>query len=70
MKRQPICVDISEAAELTGVHENTIRRAIKATDSRTFPPPLAARKAGGGPNARLLFLVDDLTAWVKSFPAA
>ena len=65
-----VAVDLAKAAAMTGVSQNTIRRAVKATDPNSFPPPLRARKVGNGPSAKLLFTTGDLAAWVESFPDA
>ena len=65
-----LAVGIADAAAMTGVSQNTIRRAVKATDPNSFPPPLRARKVGNGPSAKLIFTTGDLAAWVESFPDA
>ena len=65
-----VAVDLAKAAAMTGVSQNTIRRAVKATDPNSFPPPLRARKVGNGPSAKLIFTTGDLAAWVESFPDA
>lgn len=66
----PLAVGIADAAAMTGVSQNTIRRAVKATDPAAFPPPLRARKVGSGPSAKHLIRVVDLEAWVDAFPDA
>lgn len=62
MTRPKIAVNMRQAAEMTGVSEDTIRRAIHATD----PPYLKAKKIG----SRVSIAVKDLEAWHDSLPDA
>lgn len=56
---------IKELAEVTPYSEDTIRRAIKATDPRVFPPPLEAGKDTKG----YLILATDAQTWLERIKA-
>lgn len=58
---------VKEAAALTPFSEDTLARAIKATDPRAFPPPLRAKRDSRG---RLIILDRDLDTWLESLPDA
>lgn len=66
MTSQParLAYGVFEAAEATGLPVSTIRRALRATDPKAFPPPLAGKRAGN----KLLVEVDELRRWVQSLP--
>jgi hypothetical protein len=61
---------IPEAAAETSVSEAIIRRALKATDPKAFPPPLRAKRLGNGSSAKQLIAGDELARWFASFPDA
>ena len=61
---------IDQAATAVGVSRQTIQRAIQATDPRSFPPPLRAKRAGTSSKARYLIPADALADWVNSLPEA
>ena len=66
---------IDEAAEAVSVSVSTIRRAIKATDPRAFPPPLSAKRLGAKstdkePRGDYRITRSALTAWVESLQDA
>ena len=50
----PVAYTIDQAAAAVGMSRQTIKRAIQATDPRTFPPPLRAKRAGTSPKAKYL----------------
>lgn len=70
MTTPKIAYTLAEAAEATSLSFDTIKRAVKATDPRTFPPPLPSYRAGSSGNAKHLVRAEDLDAWVASFPRA
>lgn len=53
------------AAAAYSVSADTLRKAIHTTDLRSFPPPLRAKRLGGGPNAKYMILAVDLAAWYE-----
>lgn len=59
---------ITDAAEAAGVSETLIRRALKATDPRAFPPPLRAKRVGNAHSAKQIILASELTKWLDRFP--
>lgn len=61
---------IRDAATAYSVSESTIRRAIKATDPESFPPPLRAKRKGKGEKAEVVIHAEWLDAWVESWPEA
>lgn len=61
---------LKEAAEATGVSEDVLRRAIKATDPRAYPPPLRAKRAGTDKKVTYLIPAAELTRWVDSLKDA
>lgn len=61
---------LAEAAEVAGVSVTTLRRAINATDPRSFPPPLVAKRVGLGEKAHRRILATELERWVKALPDA
>lgn len=61
-----LALTVREAADLARVSPDTIKRAIHATSSAQFPPPLRAKRAGRG----FLILTDDLHVWLDSLPDA
>lgn len=66
-----IAYDIRQAAEQVSVSIDTIRRAIRATDPATYPPPLKAKRTGSSekkPAYRILHA--DLEAWASSLKDA
>lgn len=66
----PLAYTIAEAAEATRTSQDTIRRAIAATNARSFPPPLKAKRVGTGPRAKHVILADDLADWMTRLPNA
>lgn len=62
-----VLLTVAEAAEATGCSQDTIRRAIRATDPQTFPPPLDAKLGAKG---RYLILPAALEAWAESLKDA
>ena len=52
---------LTQAAEMTAMSVDTIRKAIRTTDPDAFPPPLRAKRASKG----LRVLLSDLTAWMR-----
>lgn len=65
-----LAYNLNEAAEAASVSVETLRRAIKATDPRSFPPPLEAKRIGSEKKASYRILAADLQAWLDSLPAA
>jgi hypothetical protein len=65
---------IDEAAEAVSVSVATIRRAIKATDPKAFPPPLKAKrlaaKSSEKESGAYRIPHAELTAWVESLQDA
>lgn len=57
---------LKDAAEATGVSEDVLRRAIKATDPKAYPPPLKAKRAGSDKKVTYLILGSELERWVGS----
>ena len=66
----PMAYSVADAAKAAGMSATTIRRAIRSTDPRAFPPPLKAKRAGEGIGSKHLILATDLAAWLASFPDA
>lgn len=62
MKTAEKAYRLKEAAEIKGVSQDTLRRAIKATSGNT----LTAKKAGKG----YLVKASDLDAWFDGLPEA
>lgn len=65
-----IAYTIDEAAQVSGLSPDTIRRAIRSKDH-----PLVARRSGvskttGDPAGKHLILHDDLVAWLEGLGAA
>lgn len=58
---------VKEAASLTPFSEDTLDKAIKATDPTVFPPPLRAKRDSRG---RRIILSRDLDAWLDSLQDA
>lgn len=65
-----ILYTIEDAAEQVSQSVKTLRRAIHATDSRLFPPPLRAKRLGTKTNSEYRILHADLVAWAESLPDA
>lgn len=65
-----LAYSITQAAATAGQSVDTIKRALRATDPRTFPPPLRAKRAGTAANSKHLILATDLQRWLDSFPDA
>ncbi len=65
-----LALSIAAAAKAVGQSPDTIKRAIRATDPDTFPPPLRAKRAGRAANAAYLIPVTELERWVASLPDA
>lgn len=63
----PLVVKIRDAAVMVSQSEDTIRRAIRATDPAAFPPPLKAKRGGRG---EYLIRVADLDRWVDQLDDA
>ena len=61
---------IDEAAEAVSVSVATIRRAIAATDPKSFPPPLKAKRLGKEARAPYRIPHSALAAWVESLQDA
>lgn len=73
MKSTPsaqLAYTVSEAADVTRMSQDTIRKAIRATNPRNFPPPLRAKRVGTGPRAKHLILAADLMSWLSTLPDA
>jgi hypothetical protein len=68
MDARKLAYTLGEAAAAASVSEATLRRAIHTWDPSSFPPPLRAKRAGHGPNARYLVMREDLVAWLDSLP--
>lgn len=68
--RTPLVYSVAEAAEITHMSQETIRKAIRATNPRSFPPPLRAKRVGLGPRAKHIVLATDLLAWLQILPDA
>lgn len=62
-----VLLTVTEAAESVGCAVGTIRKAIRATDPNTFPPPLKAKLGSRGQH---LIRPADLDAWADSLPDA
>ncbi len=58
----PIAAEYQRAAGVS-----TLRRAIHATDPKTFPPPLPAKRGAKG---ALIIRRTDLDAWLERLPDA
>ncbi len=65
-----LAYSISEAAESSGQSMDTIKRALRATDPKVFPPPLRAKRAGAATNSKRLILATELQRWLDSLPDA
>ena len=61
---------LPDAAQVSGLSIDTLKRAIRATDPKAWPPPLRAKKGGHAQNAQIVILHADLMAWLASFPDA
>ena len=59
-----LLLTLTEAAEQVGMSQQTIRRAVKATDPGKFPHPLPAKRVGTSYRIRAV----DLAAWVDALP--
>jgi predicted DNA-binding transcriptional regulator AlpA len=62
-----LALTVKEAASLTPFSEDTLDKAIRATDPTRFPPPLKAKRDSRG---RRIILRRDLQAWLESLPDA
>lgn len=61
----------AELATATGLSESTIRQAINATETTSFPPLAAKRiRRDGSPKTRLFITADAARAWLAAFPDA
>lgn len=58
---------VTQAAQVAGVSENVIRRAINSTDPRGS---LRAKRLSDSYNGRFLILATDLQRWLDSLPDA
>jgi hypothetical protein len=67
---EPAVLTMADAVAYTRQSESTIKRALKATDPASFPPPLRAKKKGTHPKAPLQFFRTELDAWLQKFPDA
>lgn len=73
---EPISYKLKDAAAACGQSVDTIKRAIAATDPKSFPPPLKAKRAGSPirdgqrTNAHIVILRSELLRWLESFPDA
>lgn len=54
-------MSLAEVAEQTPWKVDTIRKAVRATDPNTFPPPL---KAKIGPKGQYVVRREDFEAWI------
>jgi transposase len=61
-----LAYSVRSAAEAIEVSEDTIRRAIKATDPNAWPPPLAAKTDG----RRIRIEAAELQRWFHSWKDA
>ena len=66
-KAAKVLLTVAEAATTVPWGEDIIRKAIRATDPKKFPPPLKAKK---GPRGQYVIRPADLDAWADSLPAA
>lgn len=64
---KPIMVDLATAAQMCGVSTRTIRRAIKTSDQKSFPPPLRAKADSRG---HYRILVSELERWAERWADA
>ena len=62
-----ILLTVADAAEVANTSEDTLRKAIRATDPASFPPPLRAKRGAKG---RYLILPADLQEWAESLEDA
>lgn len=60
-------MSLAEAAAETPFSIDTLRRALRATDPRTFPPPLRAKRDSKG---RHVVLAGELQRWLDSLEDA
>ncbi len=64
---KPIMVGLAAAAEMCDVSVQTIRRAIKTSDPKSFPPPLRAKADSRG---HYRILVSELERWAERWADA
>lgn len=65
-----LAYSLREAADQTPYSVDTLRRAIAATDPKTFPPPLKAKRGGSERKPVYTIRHVDLVAWLDSLPDA
>lgn len=65
-----VAYTIPEAAEQVSVSIDTLRRAIRATDPATYPPPLKAKRTGSLKKPSYRISHTELMAWFNSLADA
>lgn len=65
-----LAYSVEGAAEAVSVSPQTIRRALRSTDPKVFPPPLRAKRAGSEAKPSFRILASELVRWVNSWPDA
>ena len=65
-----IAYKLAEAADMVGVSEDTIRRAIRATKPGVYPPPLRAKNFGTDKKPSYRILHDVLMDWASAMKDA
>jgi len=58
---------VEEFADMSSTSVSTVRRALKATDPRAYPPPLSAKRDSKG---KQRILHTEGQRWLESLPDA